>query len=139
MMMNLFGVKVNLATVLVSLVLGLVIGASLLCSCSNLSVKEGLQMIGAKVGYNMSDGVPGDTWADIPGQKYNQKSIYALLKDNKGGKVPLPKGELDFFYANKFDLSCCFKPQTYSSSTGCACISVDQMKYLNERGGNNTL
>ena len=67
-----------------------------------------------------------------------QYDPYAPLKGITGGPVPLPENQLDFFFANKFDGSCCAKPQQYSSSTGCACISPEQMKYLNRRGGNNT-
>ena len=63
---------------------------------------------------------------------------YGPLKNNTGGSVPLPENELNFFYNNKFDPSCCSQPQQYSSSTGCACITKEQMQYLNKRGGNNT-
>lgn len=137
MKMNLYGFKFNLETVIGSLLLGLLIGSSLFCSCSKVSVKEGMSLIGAALDYNLSSGVPGDTWTNKPDTK-SDKSIYASLKNNKGGTVPLPNGEMNFFYANKFSPSCCYKPQQYSTGSGCACISVEQMKYLNERGGNNS-
>jgi hypothetical protein len=57
-------------------------------------------------------------------------------KDNVGTPVPLPEGELFFFADNKFKPECC--PSTYSDSTGCACLSQDQVTYINERGGNRT-
>ena len=57
-------------------------------------------------------------------------------KDNVGTPVPLPEGELFFFADNKFKPECC--PSTYSGSTGCACLSQDQVTYINERGGNRT-
>lgn len=58
------------------------------------------------------------------------------LKNNKGGVVPLPEGQLNFFYDTSFHPKCCNLPQQYSSSTGCACITPEQMRYLNTRGGN---
>ena len=49
--------------------------------------------------------------------------------------IPLPKDELDIFATTEFKPECC--PNAYSSSTGCACMTVDQYQYLIERGGNN--
>ncbi len=137
--MNFYGFQFNLVNVVVSLLIGMLIGSSLLCSCSKVSVKEGLAIMGAQIGHNMSEGVPGDTWANSNASaSANDSNVFAALKNNIGGSVPLPDGQMDFFYANKFDPSCCFKPQQYSTGTGCACISVEQMRYLNQRGGNNT-
>ena len=49
--------------------------------------------------------------------------------------IPLPKDELDMFATTSFKPECC--PNAYSSSTGCACMTVDQYNYLRDRGGNN--
>lgn len=49
--------------------------------------------------------------------------------------IPLPKDELDMFATTEFKPECC--PNAYSSSTGCACMTVDQYSYLRDRGGNN--
>jgi hypothetical protein len=49
--------------------------------------------------------------------------------------IPLPEGELDMFATTKFKPQCC--PNTYSNSTGCACMTTKQYKYLIDRGGNN--
>ena len=49
--------------------------------------------------------------------------------------IPLPEGQLDMFADTKFSPECC--PNAYSSSTGCACMTVDQYNYLRDRGGNN--
>ena len=59
------------------------------------------------------------------------------LNTNVSGEVPLPEGRLYMFYKNKFSHDCC--PSSYSSSTGCLCVSKEQSKYLNERAGNRTL
>ena len=85
-------------------------------------------------------GVPGDKWLRPPvSSTQADENMYASLANNVGGKVPLPDDILSFFYDNQFSPDCCYKPQQYSSSTGCACISEDQMKFLSSRGGNNTL
>ena len=57
-------------------------------------------------------------------------------KYHTGPKIPLPEGELFFFNNTKFDTECC--PSTYTSSRGCACLSLPQYNYLMMRGGNNT-
>jgi len=41
------------------------------------------------------------------------------------------------FDQNVSSADCC--PATYATSTGCICASPEQMKYLNQRGGNRTL
>ena len=49
--------------------------------------------------------------------------------------VPLPEGELLLFANTPFKPECC--PNTYSNSSGCACMTGDQYNYLVLRGGNN--
>ena len=49
--------------------------------------------------------------------------------------IPLPEGELDMFATTDFKSECC--PNTYSSSEGCACMTMGQYNYLQSRGGNN--
>jgi hypothetical protein len=50
-------------------------------------------------------------------------------------QIPLPKGQLDMFATTEFKPECC--PNTYSTSMGCACMTVGQYNYLIDRGGNN--
>ena len=57
--------------------------------------------------------------------------VMKQLKATKGSSVPLPEGQLNFFYNNKFDPSCCNIPHIYTTSTGCACLSLDQFNFLN--------
>lgn len=49
--------------------------------------------------------------------------------------IPLPKDEMYMFATTEFKPECC--PNTFTSSTGCACMTVDQYNYLIDRGGNN--
>ena len=49
--------------------------------------------------------------------------------------VPLPEGEMLLFANTEFKPECC--PNTYSTSTGCACMTTEQYNYLVTRSGNN--
>ncbi len=49
--------------------------------------------------------------------------------------VPLPEGEMLMFANTPFKPECC--PNTFSNSSGCACMTGQQYNYLVERGGNN--
>lgn len=49
--------------------------------------------------------------------------------------VPLPKGEMLMFANTEFKPECC--PNTYSNSSGCACMTSNQYNYLVTRGSNN--
>jgi len=49
--------------------------------------------------------------------------------------VPLPEGELLMFANTEFKPECC--PNTFSNSSGCACMTGEQYNYLIGRGGNN--
>lgn len=114
------------------------------CTClEKENTKENMTNLNpAPIGFNLSDGVPGDKWAQHRTETLNSPDsddIFKRLANIEAGQVPLPEGQLNFFYANRFDPKCCFKPQNYSSSTGCACISEEQMRFLNERGGNNNM
>lgn len=50
--------------------------------------------------------------------------------------VPLPEGELLMFANTPFKPECC--PNSFSNSSGCACMTTGQYNYLILRGGNNT-
>lgn len=139
MELNILGYKVRLEIIIVCVLLGWIISGYLMCSCSKISMKEGLEMMGASLDWRTGEGVIGDTW-DTPASKQDTtyKSWFGKLEGNVGGEIPLPEGELAFFYANNFDPKCCYSPQQYSNGDGCACISKEQMNYLNQRGGNRT-
>ena len=57
------------------------------------------------------------------------------LNSRKPQPIPLPKGELFMFATTPFKPECC--PNTYSNSSGCACMTLPQYNYLIDRGGNN--
>jgi hypothetical protein len=110
-------------------------------------IKEGFQAglygLGSALDYKMGEGVKR-SWENkemIDNTKPNaindNANVYSILEKNEGGPIPLPEGELLVFENNKFSPDCC--PSAYSNSSGCVCASPEQMKYLNERGGNRTL
>jgi hypothetical protein len=88
----------------------------------------------------------GDTNSDVASSWINKAGAYSTNlgyqntadKSNTyaGTRMPLPDGELFFFQNNQFKPECC--PSPYSSTTGCACMSREQINYLNTRGGNRT-
>lgn len=127
----------NMMTIVISLIVGGLIACHTLCGCTSINKKEGFTL-GAPIGWNMGSGVPGDVWAQ-PHQTQDQvnQNMYAPLASHVGGPVP-PKN-LFMWADNLFLPQCCFTPQQYSSSTGCACISKEQMQFISSRGGNNTL
>ena len=63
------------------------------------------------------------------------QTILQKHQNYKGTPIPL-QNTLFYFQDNEFKPECC--PATYSNGDGCACMSVKQMEYLNERGGNRT-
>ncbi len=126
----------NITVIVVSLIIGGLIACHTICGCSTIS-KEGFSE-GAPLDWKMSDGVPGDSWSQPPvTPEQANLNMYASLEKNTAGPVP-PKDML-MFSENAFLPECCLTPQQYSSSTGCACISKEQMQFLSSRGGNNTL
>lgn len=90
--------------------------------------------------YNLNDDQPVDTssWSAqnmtvTPGQPLSAGVKQFLAREPQ--PVPLPEGELNMFASTPFKPECC--PNTYSTSTGCACMTGDQYNYLVLRGGNN--
>ena len=128
-------------------------------------IQEGFQAgligISAAIDYKMGDGVK-KSWEnkdthdnnhmasamkglDIGMELHNSETnvitdsdnIYSDLEKNEGDQVPLSGDKMLVFETNKFSPDCC--PSDYSNADGCVCATPEQMKYLNERGGNRTL
>lgn len=106
--------------------------------------KEGFA--GANINYGESSpyDLSGDTglntssWSKpdltvVPGQPINP-AVKQFL-DRKQQQLPLPEGEMDFFANVEFKPDCC--PNTYSNSSGCACLTSKDYNYLKNRSGNN--
>ena len=134
MNINLFGYKCRLEMMIAFVVLGMVIGCSLYCNCS----REGLENKGSDINDSIGDGNQS-SWenkANDYADKMNHDNKLDRHSTYTGTPVPLQEGELFFFSENDFKPECC--GASYSSSTGCACTSQEQIDYLNTRGGNRT-
>jgi hypothetical protein len=159
MELKVLGYHARVELVVLFVVIGIVLGAHLFCSCTSFSIggmpsdvgsviKEaftqqtmlGSDDYGAPINYTMQSGLPGGGWENSArnyaknlGNQNNVKSGQYY----KGGPIPLPPGELLIFANNQVKPECC--PSYYSSSNGCVCASQKQLDYLNQRGGNRTL
>ena len=53
-------------------------------------------------------------------------------------KINTNNSQLFFLANNAFKPECCTpaSPLAYSASTGCACVTKEQIDYINKRGGN---
>jgi hypothetical protein len=148
---NFFEKRVSVRTLFTIMIFLFILGSIVLYFAFG-GIKEGFQAglvgIGAAIDYKMGDGVKR-SWENKNTILNNNPSptdskaindsanIYSDLEKNEGGPIPLPEDELLIFDQNKFSPDCC--PSTYSTGEGCLCASPEQMKYLNERGGNRTL
>jgi len=147
MEIKIFGYNMRLEVIVICILIGMFLGGNTFCSCAggNLSslrgIREGfnagVSIAGAVLDYSMGNGV-SDSFDTPDNFNSTADSWYDSLENNvQGLSVPLQEGELDIFSTNKMDPDCC--PSTYSGSTGCVCATPEQMKYLNQRGGNRTL
>jgi hypothetical protein len=157
MNITILGLKCRAEIIVLSIVVGFVLASFTICSCAKISpeackkvlsessgvVTEGFRKISdiadaASLNYHMNADQPG-SWSQkamgyAADMGYN--TVLASHANYKGTEVPL-QGTMNFFKNNSFKPECC--PSTYTSSTGCACTSVAQLNYLNQRGGNRTL
>ena len=117
---------------------------SALSSTMKKDKKEGF--VGANINYgessqfDLSNDTPINTsnWSAqnmtvVPGQPLSEGVKKFLAREPQ--PVPLPEGEMLLFANTPFKPECC--PNTFSTSTGCACMTGPQYNYLVTRGGNN--
>jgi hypothetical protein len=135
------GQKMRVEIIVLSMIIGAFIAVNVWCSCAG-GVREGfnagIELSGSALNYVMGNDVKGSwTSSEHMNKPYGYNDWFKSLETNRGGKVPLPEGQLFMFGDNEYSPDCC--PSTYSGSTGCVCVSSEQQKHLNERGGNRTL
>ena len=122
MEIKLFNQTVKLEIVIVSILIGIFIGCNVLCACNEM--KEGLTNALHVSEYKMKNKSAG-----------NLKDWYKNLETNRQtNNTPSPYDLLYMFKNNQISPSCC--PSTYSTSSGCVCVTPEQMLYLNKRGLN---
>jgi hypothetical protein len=161
--MNLFGYNISLEILILIGVIYLIMAGHTLCGCcrggfsgiieSMVSERREERVNGRKEGfagastnngesssYTLGDYSSVDTssWGMptlvvTPGKPLS-KGVQSILNREKQ-PVPLPEGELLMFANTPFKPECC--PNTYSNSSGCACMTTAQYNDLILRGGNN--
>ena len=140
MELSILGFKINLLNAVIFLFLGFLIATHTAAGCSKISVKEAMTNLSNAATLNHQNN--GDVKGSWENKSYayagnmGYESVLDKHESYEGTPVPL-ENTLFYFQDNDFKPECC--PSTYTTSTGCACTSVEQMKYLNERGGNRTM
>ena len=145
MEISLFGYKIELELLILICVVYLILVGHTFCGCCSFSspLLEGMINKG-----NNNDYTPyslGDTtkvnaanWGapDLtvtPGKPLSP-GVQSIM-NRPEQPIPLPEGELSIFANTDFKPECC--PNTYSTGSGCACMTTKQNNYLITRGGNN--
>tara|TARA_B100000927_G_C16463764_1_gene468903 strand:- start:241 stop:642 length:402 start_codon:yes stop_codon:yes gene_type:complete len=121
------GEKIRLTHIIFGLIIISLLACHTLFSCSDFSraVLDSLKSNKEGFTVEVGNGVrPENSFVD-----YSKKPV-------ANTNVQVPPEELHFFANNEFNPDCC--PSSYTSSTGCACMTPEQLNYLNNRGGNRT-
>jgi len=146
MEMSLLGMKLNVELLILIGVVYLILVGHTVCGCCKFGgYNEGF------TGANINDGLSApysltkpeapintNNWSlsdmnVVPGQPLSKGVKDVLNRPQQ--PLPLPNGEMLMFANTEFKPDCC--PNTYSTSTGCACMTTGQYNYLITRGGNN--
>ena len=136
---SLFGNKMNLKISHIIVVFVLIMLIMTGFSCSNIIYEN---FTGANINngqsspYKLNDHskINTSSWYASDLSDSSSKGSQAILNRPKQ-QIPLPSGELLLFKNTQFKPECC--PNTFSTSKGCACMTMDQYNYLKLRGGNN--
>jgi len=145
MNIKVLGVNLNIELLTLIFVIYLILMVNTLGSCCRMSCSEGFTgantNMGLSSGYSLTNPAPPintDNWNQpnmqvTPGTAVSS-GVQDIL-DRPTQPIPLPDGEMLMFANSEFKPECC--PNTYSNSSGCACMTTGQFNYLKTRGGNN--
>lgn len=157
MYISLFGLKLDVRVLLLIGVVYFIMVTHTLGGSSNYTLMEGLEMMqkgesvplldmssiapevapagnattGAK---NGKEGFAGLNVPEVDTSSWGLPGSRAQGYESTASAT-LPEGEMLMFANTPFKPECC--PNTYSNSSGCACMSNDQYKALRQRYGNN--
>jgi len=152
MNISVFGFTFRLEILIIIFLLWWIMWGHVICSCSrgnslledfsgmnkqifDYTVKnynEGFNLLGNRDSPNTSSWfTPNLTYTK---GKKPDAAVQAIF-DRKQQQLPLPEGQMDFLASVPFKPECC--PNTYSNSSGCACMTAKDYNYLINRGGNN--
>ena len=102
-----------------------------------VTTSEGMTTMGSNINEVQNGDVAG-MWV-TKANSYASEFGYGIM-NNTGSSYtaeePLKNGSMVMFAKNKSKPECC--PSPYSTSTGCVCMTSEQINYLNTRGGNRT-
>lgn len=73
------------------------------------------------------------TMTVTPGKPLSKSVKNFLAREEQ--PIPLPEGEMLMFANTPFKPECC--PNTYSNSSGCACMTGEQYNFIIQRANNN--
>ena len=134
---KLFGFELRLEVIIICVLVGMVLGGHLLCSCSKIGIQEGMEILGAPLDYKIRGNVY-NSWINKTDNYSDQMGYQVLTSKQDGNYVdPMPKDSMLIFQNNESNGDCC--PSNYSNSMGCICETSEQVSFLNERGGNRTM
>jgi hypothetical protein len=145
MEISLFGYKIELEFLILICVVYLILVGHTFCGCCSFSspLLEGMVSKGNNndyTSYSLGDTSKLNTanWGTpdltvTPGKPLSP-GVQSIM-NRPEQPIPLPEGELSIFANTDFKPECC--PNTYSTGSGCACMTTKQNNYLITRGGNN--
>jgi hypothetical protein len=148
-----FGYKINLEILILIGIAYLIMVVNTISSTCNVSgIVEGLKkktmegFAGANTNYGESSTYTLGDYAQVNTSSWSMPDLTVTagqplsqgvqnILNRPEQPVPLPEGEMLMFANTPFKPECC--PNTYSNSSGCACMTTKQYNYLIERGSNN--
>lgn len=132
MNIRLLGMKIRVEMAVAFLVLGMILGGSLLCNCTG-TLMEGMTSLSEPNNDHYKQGVQD---ANEYAHSNDEQNNLHNHESYNGKPAPLKEGDMFFWEGTQFRPECC--PSTYTNSSGCACTTEEQVKFINTRGGNRT-
>lgn len=123
--------NMNIKMLVIGVIIGWILGAHLLCSCSTISLKDGAKEGMALLSGRSSPSTFASKVLDTNTDTYKSPEILSVPA------TLLPPSDGDILLGNKSKPEWC--PAIYATSTGCIKLTDEQATYLNERGGNRTM
>jgi hypothetical protein len=151
MIINLMGYKISLEIIILIIVIYIIMIVHSFYGCCNKNhlqkhnvKKEGF--LGANANYGEPSSYKVGDYSQVDTNSWVQPNLLVKSGDpisegvtdilnRKSQPLPLPEGEMLMFANTPFRPECC--PNTYSNSSGCACISSEQVNFLKLRGMGN--
>ena len=142
---SILGLKLNVEIlILIGVIYLIIVGHTLGGCCCFNGLSEGFVGANSNFGrsspYSLTSGNQTNTssWSKpdltvTPGKPLSP-GVQSIL-NRPSQPIPLPEGEMSMFANTQFKPECC--PNTFSTGSGCACMTTDQYNYLILRGGNN--